>query len=80
MTQLEVANFEKEITDDPTNQKIIDLFVDRIMTTIVDNVLEGIGGFVGSTVSWYGANYLMNKYGPFLPKVKDYTHRFQTAA
>lgn len=78
LTQLEVAEFEQDIIVNQINEEHIDLFTEKIVSTIVDNFVIKIGGWVGSGVTWLGANVAMKYYGPFYPKLKEYGHNTYT--
>ena len=69
MSQLDVAKLEKEMDEGKFDDKKVELIIDQIVSRIVDTVIISVGGFVGSSVAWYGANHAMNKYGPFWPKI-----------
>ena len=71
ITQLEAADIENDITQKGLNEQEIEQIVDKIIASIVDTVVISAGGYVGSWVGWFTANWAMQKYGPFYPKIKD---------
>ncbi len=73
MNQLEVAKLEKTLmSGQQLDEKEINLIVDKIFSSVADKMVIGAGGWVGAFISWYVANWMMQEYGPFYPKAKNY--------
>ena len=68
-----ILNIEEKIDRGQLNEKLVDEIIDKIITTITDNILIYMGGLIGMGTSWYTANYIMKKY--VYPKPKKNIER-----
>ncbi|MBD3231506.1 hypothetical protein GF322_02470 [Candidatus Dependentiae bacterium] len=79
ISQLDTANIEESINNNKLDDQQVEIFIEKILVNIIDSVVMAVGGFVGATVSWYGADYAMKEFGPFIPKIKHEYNKFQMA-
>ncbi len=75
-TQLELAQFEKEMMEGTITPEKIDEFSNKILDSLIGGVAQKVGGFVGGFSSWLVTDMLVKKYTTQSPIYKQVLNRF----